>query len=1002
MKSILLSIFVIFFINILFNNELSNTLFLLYRENKVFSLFYFIVAFLFVWVPVLIFIVTIKLSLSYLYRLSEKNRSIIENDKSIDKEMKILSVFYIDIKIKKICLFLNKYFYKSMFLSLLLIVFLASNSARAEEASSTSNPKWNWNKEKISEHFTSLTKNDITVGFFSYLLGSTFTNSVSSPLSFSELDADRSNLSKQVQNSFENGLDLQVFDTVNYNKDKELKANLDFQPDSPLGWLCAILGWLYLAISLAVVTIGFVQTIALKTIASKANPRDLIQAVPMGTSIFVAIFLCAPIFKGFNILAVAAIKLMVIGIAIANFLMVGLLNVTDIRGASAYLPPSNSTSVFYALASKVACSMALNASSGNINKLSSINEYSTSTQLVNGFDIDFNGCGTLRFTRTFDVTDDGQAFTNRTTYAMNNAIQSVSQKYLADAGLSNEESELLNERVNSMYTIALKQLTNRIAYIYLDALEMGLNIEKLIRICDHVKVNQNPPKMFELSEENLKKIIKQCIISPSNLPAKIIEAQKEYNDSYRSIARYVQNTLESHTKQNSDMPIQERDFRRNFDLNNTESYGMFKGGWFLYPALQAISRQQSDSAAKFLTFSIENDESKRIIPTFYNPFSDPRNTPSNAAAIDGARGEALMQQLISLAMNHHKEITLADSIDEWNGGDASSEGLLNLPLEILIAKGLDGKLISYISDIVISKVTSGPNESLTTSMASSGHWMMNAGIVWASIQANLPSTTVLSLAGTAMQLSGVGAAAGTALKAFLPLLDKIIAIFDKLSYVGILFALVFPMIPVWFFSLALLKYIALIIKMFLITSLSAVKIVSNDSGEFAGKGLKDVIFMITLVPTFPALIVGMQYLIEKIAPPLVFMLQNLVRFTFDVTQAPYINGLTSMVFIICVLGAIPFLVLIYLHTSTLNLMDSTAQYLSLNLSVGNPGSGLSDLGSMSSIASSLQTQTNPSTGGGGGGGGDDGGGDDGGGGSFTKGEAAENMKTTAKNFQNVS
>lgn len=1015
MKSILTSILILFVINTLLNNELIDTLFLLYSESKIFAFFSLLLAFFLAWVPVLTFIVTIKSLLSYFYKLSEKNRRIIENNKSIDKEIKISSIFYMDRKIKKTCLFLNRYFYKSIFFSLLIFAFLASNTARAEEASEKS--KWKWDTDKMSEQITNLTKNDITVGFFSYLLGSTFTNSVFSPFSFKEIEADRSNLSERVQRAFESGFDLQVFDTVNYNKDQELKRNLDFQPDSPIGWLCAVLGWLFLAISLVIVAASIAQTVALKTIISKEKGRDLIQVAPMATSIFTAIFLCAPIFKGFNILAVAGIKLMVLGIGFANLAMIGLLNVTEIRGASAYLPPSNSTAVFYALSTKTACLIGLNASSLGLNKLSNIDTGATDNQLVNGFEIDFKACGTLRFKRTFDVTDDLQSISNNTKRVMNNSVmQTASQKYLASAGLSKEESELLNERVNKMYTLALKQMLSRISQIYLDARDIGLNIERLTKTCDLVAVNQSPnmgeftserlyPLLSEASEmdgiANFKKIAQQCLISPSNIPAQIIEAQKEYNDSYRSIARYVQNTLDGHVKQDADRALKESDFLRGFDLNNEDDYGIYKGGWFLYPAVQAIHRQQSDSAAKFLTFSLEIDDSKRIIPVITKSFMHDDNTIANAAALDGFRAEALIQKLISLAMNHHKEITLADSIDTWNDGDASSEGLLNLPLEILVAKGLDGKLISYITDIVISKVTSGENESLTTSMASSGHWMMNAGIVWASIKANLPSTTVLSLAGTAMQLSGVGAAAGTALKAFLPLLDQIIAIFDKLSWVGILFALVFPMIPVWFFILALLKYIALIIKMFLITSLSAVKIVSDDSTQFAGKGLKDVVFMITLVPAFPILIVMMQYLIENIAPQLVIMLQSLVRLTFDVTQAPYINGLTSMVFIICALGAVPFLVLIYLHTSVLNLMDSTAQYLSLNLSVGNPASGLSDLGSMSSIASTLQTQTSPSP--------------SGaspspsgaspspsGGGSLTKEQATDNIKTTSKNFENVS
>lgn len=992
MKSILISILVLSFVNMLLNNGIIDTLLLLYRESKSLALLSLFIAFIFVWIPVLTFTVTIRSLFSYLYRLSEKNRHIIENDKLINKEMKIPSIFYMDIRIKKICSILNKYFYKSIFLSFLFFALLASNTVRAEEESDKS--KWEWDTDKMSEQITSLTRNDITVGFFSYLLGSTFTNSVFSPLSFKELEVDRSNISERVQRSFENGLDLQIFDTVNYNKDQELKRNLDFQPDSPIGWLCAILGWLFLAISLAVVTVGFAQIIVLKTI-TKEKGSDLIRAAPMATSIFISFFLCAPIFKGFNILAVAAIKLMIIGIATANFSMIGLLNITDIRGASAYLPPSNSTAVFYALSTKVACLMGLSVSSMGVNKLSKIDEGATSNQLANGFEIDFKACGSLRFTRTFDVTDDLQSITNRTTYMMN----TTSQKYLSSAGLSKEGAELLNKRVNDMYSLALKQLVTRISSIYLDAVSMTMNIEKLTQICDYVAVNQRPSPNEYLTEENLLKIIKQCTISPSNIPAKIIEAQQEYNDSYRSIARYVQNALDGHIEQVANQTPKESDFRRNFDLNNTAAYGIFKGGWFLYPAVQAVNRQQSDSAAKFLTFSLEIDDSKRIVPIITKSFADRDNTLSNASAIDGFRAEALMQKLISLAMNHHKEITLADSIDSWNGGDASSEGLLNLPLEILVSKGLDGKLISYIADIVISKVTSSENESLTTSMASSGHWMMNAGIVWASIKANLPSSTVLSLTGTAMQLSGVGAAGGTALKAFLPLLDQLIAIFDKLSWVGILFALVFPMIPVWFFILALLKYIALTIKMLLITSLSAVKIVSDDSNKFAGKGIIDTTYMIIIVSAFPVIIVLMQYAIEKIAPPLVFMLQMLVRFSFDVTQAPYLNGLTSMVFIICALGAVPFLVLIYLHTSVLNLMDSLPQYLSLNLSVGNPSSGLSDLSSMSSIASSIQNQANPSAGGN-----DIGsrGSNDSGSGSFTKGQSTDNIKTNAKNFENVS
>lgn len=873
---------------------------------------------------------------------------------------------------------------KISIISIFYLIFAwvnASNLAHAESAGASE--RIGTAADSLNTNIRALTLNDYSMNLLKLLWGSALLEAQENALSLDRImnslgaskNSGGGSAFEQYADDVADGLDLSWFEDVStidnatgqvIGTTTEIK-NSALRPDSPMGWMLAVLGWLFVVLVVIAAIYRMLATLSSSLMEIEDNKSAITKMVTFQfASAFAAILITLPLYKGFNLFCLMFITMQVIGVAVANFFILGLFTQVMMAGLDDFTAPSNAIDVFQKVSGRVVCSMALNASSAGVGTNSQVVNYASSIETSSGNStIDFGRCGKLIFT-----AEKGGWFSD-----MVDDYYDSSPQLRIDDLIGAEKVEMLETKVNAFYQLAIKELIQDVGLIYNKALEENVNIEGLTEACASYDANisqLNPNENDEdikVMQEKAQGLQRQCYKSNDNIPYMVEEAQLKFNSSYRDIVKYVANEATKETKKKST-----QDMRESIDINDASTYGIYKSGWMLYPFYSALQVMRAQSLAGLVKYDItevdynlgqdeylrstgwgsSRDNARRIEKAAFANLNR-----AEAAFMDAHRAEVVMQALNSLAVRNAATGDWTTMLTKW--GDVGNEGfnvgaVMNMPPEMMNAGGdadLVNAVVLWVADMVIAD-----DGYLIPKLTNTGHWFLNIAMigkaaegVFSVVKGGEKSGFVSKAVRKLNPATWIaGAAAAGALK---PVMEKLYAFYDQLYYVGTFLAYLVPMIPAYFMALCIVKWLGQVIKASTITAIVPLKIFNSEGNDLLAKGSAEIVMLAVVVAAFPTLITGVNFTIERLAAPLASILQGMAFNIFTLTQANFVIGPTAAIVLVAILAAIPILVLLYLYSLPLYLMDSIPQLLSLNLSVGGMNSNLAEMGQLSRAAKML-------------------------------------------------
>ncbi len=818
--------------------------------------------------------------------------------------------------------------------------------------------------EQLNENIRALTLNDYSMNILKLIWGSALLEAQANPLSLDRITSSLSQNKMTIESTskdLDSGLSLDWFadmKTINEATGAVVGSSISpspnpMRPDSPMGWMLAVLGWLFVVLVVIAAVYRVLATMSMSAGDFKDNKGALTKMMTMQfASAFAAILITLPLYKGFNLFCLMFITMQVIGVAAANFFILGLFTQVMVSGADSFSAPGNSIEVFNKVAGRVVCSSALYASSGGVGQNSEVMSFTQIFEKSSGnATFDFGRCGKLIFT-----AEKGNIFSD----LYDDYISSSPQTRMSDLIDNSTDLKKLGETVDTLFLQAVKELVADIGKIYAKSIELDMTVEALVEACKNYDSNISS---INSGEEDEKKKIQQgkdqvlqsqCYSSPNNLPYEIETAQRKFENSYRAIIKYVlsQTNTESDTARTDD-------YRDSIVLNDASTYGIYTPGWMFYPFYSSLQVLRSRSMAGLVKYDIEEQNYQLGEATWWGLVKNEKSfediTRAEAAGLDAYRAEKLMEALGQLSARNSASADWTTMVKNWSGKDPEGftvTDAVNMPPEVLNA-GLDADMVNWIVMGVV-QMTIPDDGNLLPELANTGHWMIDAAMVGQAVaggvKANsLKKQSASDLLKTAIKgpISWGGAAAATLMQ---PMMEKLMEFLSNLYWLGVATAYLVPMIPTYFMIMAIMKWIGQVIKASTITALVPLKIFNGDGNDLLAKGSAEIVMLAVVVAAFPTLITGVNFIVERIAGPLSATLQSMVFSIFTLVQSNFIIGPMSGIVLIVILVLIPIMVLLYLYSLPLYLMDSLPQLLSLNLSVGGMSNSLSEMGQISRLA----------------------------------------------------
>lgn len=744
------------------------------------------------------------------------------------------------------------------------------------------------------------------------------------PMSFDLIDImtnSSGSITDEYTEMFDEGLSFNQFSQINMEYDPSDTGEISVLPDSFIGYLSFFLSLTFLLLLVTAASFRVFTTVTLSTLfggskgdAAKAISGQLVSGIG-------SMILTAPLYKGYNILGVFMISCIVIGVGMANFLVILIFKYVLLSSTMNPIFNPNTNQVFDSVLDMMVCKSSVEKSIGN----------PIEPEVSGGFGkvrIDFgHQCGMVRVTdSSYSVIGSGASqiadFLDST---LGDGVRAESNE-IVDELWEGYIDQVLPRLVVNMQTFMDLVTTDLDAYLAND----GKSYDTFIDDClNTIGATSETPYAAGMTD----RLRAMCASGRSEITQELKRIKTVYASDVGSLISDAINKLELAHSNASEEEVDARKVttaQEAFqvgEVEDTANWELYKGGWIKYPIYVAGSRAYGAELNKVLQVEVEVVSGRSLL--------------SRTTTADVERARSVYGLIKRRASVEEESLYNPKGVIEAMQG--STNNFADIAMDITGITQMDNNLSDAILNVIMEQLVVDQGEHVVTSLTDTGHWL--AGWI-----------VTLSAAGGALQLDKLanaaediadatssipnytwaGMASGALVGVSKPYIELVTAILPNLFVLSQALAWVFPGLVFYYFHMAFLKWLTQTIKTAVFVATAPLKLYNSTGSDLFGQETSSIVLQAIVIGASPVLIIGSFMAVEVGATPLINVIQVQFLEFMRTLGSTYAVGMGYIIVATSVLAIIPFAVLFWLYAFPIKIQDSLPQFLSINLANFSP------------------------------------------------------------------